>query len=72
MNDIQKPCGKCDFVSETGMELENHIQEKHDQNKDGKEQNVNNDKTTDTSDDIFECDLCDFKTLVIRGCSCIA
>ena len=44
------------------MELENHIQEKHDQNKDGKEQNVNNDKTTDTSEDIFECDLCDFKT----------
>ena len=25
----QKSCGECEFVSETSMELENYVQEKH-------------------------------------------
>ena len=53
----QKPSGECEFVSETGMELENHDQEKHEQNKEnaesGKEQYVNTDKTTETPEDVF-------------------
>ena len=42
------------------MELENYVQEKHEQNKEnaesGKEQHVNTDKTTETPEDVFECD----------------
>ena len=63
---MEQPCGECEFVCNSGMELENHVKEKHETNKVNgeteKDESVIIDNQTETPEEIFQCDLCDFKT----------
>ena len=63
---MEQPCGECEFVCNSGMELENHVKEKHETDKvileTKKDDSVIIDKQTETPEEIFQCDLCDFKT----------
>ena len=59
----EQTCGECEFVSDNGLELENHVKEKHELNTDNLEtekvESVILDKQTETPEEIFQCDLCD-------------
>ena len=63
---MQQPCGECEFVCNSGIELENHVKEKHETNKVNietkKDESVILDDQKDTLEEIFQCGLCDFKS----------